>query len=136
MPRIQSECIEYQVVELGGARYAIIRETILREVCRQAGTRALAPGENAVPPDDLAGMEGFDAGTLPGRLIARRKQAGLAQVQLARLAGVRVETLNRIERGKVTPDFATIRKLVTAIKAAEIGAHHQRAVVSESDKKE
>jgi predicted transcriptional regulator len=38
---------------------------------------------------------------------------------LARRAGVRAETLNRIERGHTTPDFATVRKLVVAMNAAE-----------------
>lgn len=46
----------------------------------------------------------------------------MTQAQLARLAGIRPETLNRIERGRTTPDFATIRKLVVAIGAAE--QHH------------
>jgi transcriptional regulator with XRE-family HTH domain len=38
---------------------------------------------------------------------------------LARQAGIRPETLNRIERGRTTPDFATVRKLVVAMNAAE-----------------
>ncbi|NLE60711.1 MAG: helix-turn-helix transcriptional regulator [Planctomycetes bacterium] len=50
--------------------------------------------------------------------MSRRKNAELSQAELARRAGVRIETLNRIERGKTTPDFATIRKLVVAIKEA------------------
>ena len=45
--------------------------------------------------------------------------ARLSQAELARRAGVRPETLNRIERGHTTPDFATIRKLVVAMDAAE-----------------
>ena len=49
--------------------------------------------------------------------MRRRRAVGLSQAELARRAGVRPETLNRIERGRTTPDFATIRKLVVAIDA-------------------
>jgi len=107
------------VVELGGVRYAILRESLLRGIIRQAGFQAGAAGEAAPSSDSLADPEQFDVRTFADRLVARRKQAGLSQAQLARRAGVCVETLNRIERGRVTPDFSTIRKLVTAIKAAE-----------------
>ena len=51
--------------------------------------------------------------------MRRRQAAGLSQAELARRASVRPETLNRIERGRTTPDFATVRKLVVAMDAAE-----------------
>ena len=52
---------------------------------------------------------------LADRLLQRRQDAELTQKDLANLAGIRVETLNRIEKGRTTPDFKTIRKLVNAI---------------------
>lgn len=52
------------------------------------------------------------------RIVARRTVLHLSQARLARRAGVRVETLNRIERGHTTPDFATLRKLVLAMNTA------------------
>jgi DNA-binding XRE family transcriptional regulator len=46
------------------------------------------------------------------RSIARdRCKAGLAQVELARLAGIRTETLNRIEKGKHAPSVSTVEKI-------------------------
>jgi transcriptional regulator with XRE-family HTH domain len=45
-------------------------------------------------------------------------------VELARRAGIRVETLNRIETGKRTPSIATIEKLDAALRAA--GKHEPR----------
>jgi transcriptional regulator with XRE-family HTH domain len=42
--------------------------------------------------------------------------------RLCRRAGIRVETLNRVERGRTTPDFATVRKLVVAIRDADAGS--------------
>jgi len=55
-------------------------------------------------------------------LADRRKRAGLTQAELVRRAGIRIETVNRVERGKTTPDFSTIKKLIAAIKDAEIKA--------------
>jgi transcriptional regulator with XRE-family HTH domain len=49
-------------------------------------------------------------------LISRRSALNLSQAELARRAGIRVETLNRIERGHTTPDFTTLRKLTVALK--------------------
>ena len=60
-----------------------------------------------------------DQPRLAQKLVRRRQAAGLSQAELARRAGVRPETLNRIERGRTTPDFATIRKLAVAMNAAE-----------------
>ncbi|NLU22314.1 MAG: helix-turn-helix transcriptional regulator [Phycisphaerae bacterium] len=119
MARTLSKRVRYEVVELEGVRYAILPESLLRDICRRAGLELRPPAEKAGMSNDLGEMGQLDAQDLAERLIARRKRAGLSQAQLARLAGIRVETLNRIERGRVTPDFATIRKLVTAIKTAE-----------------
>lgn len=51
-------------------------------------------------------------------IIRDRVAAGLSQAALARRAGMEPATLNRIERAKVTPDEATIRKIDKAIKQA------------------
>ena len=107
--------IDRRTVELAGVRYVILRESAFEVLCQRAGigTAATAEAASATPGFDL------DKATLAERLRRRRKSAGLSQVELARLAGIRHETLNRIERGRTTPDFATIRKLVVAIGAAE-----------------
>jgi predicted transcriptional regulator len=51
-------------------------------------------------------------------VIRDRVAAGLSQRELAKLAGVRVETLCRIETGKHTPSIATITKIDSALKKA------------------
>lgn len=74
-------------------------------------------------------------GARPGeahRLTARRKRTGLTQAGLARRAGIRVETLNRVERGRTMPDFSTVRKLVVAMSEAE-GKAHAEALAGEPD---
>ncbi len=52
-------------------------------------------------------------------IIQRRQAVGLSQKALAAAAGVRVETLNRIEKCKVTADNATIGKIDRALTKAE-----------------
>lgn len=103
--------VEHRRVELDGRWYAIVALDDFVALCQQAGRDAGPPLE-----DELALLR---AGRLAERLRARRKEAGLTQAELARRAGIRPETLNRIERGKVEPDFATVRKLVEALQETD-----------------
>jgi len=109
----------YDLVELDGVAYAIIAQPLLEELCRRAGIELAGSSSGSWSPrSGLVDMD-VDREALARRLIRRRKGAGLTQVDLARRAGIRAETLNRVERGKTTPDFATIRKLVVAMNEAE-----------------
>lgn len=56
---------------------------------------------------------------LAGKLIKRRWGARLTQAELARRAGVRAETINRIEKARVSADTATVTKIVRALEKAE-----------------
>ncbi len=56
--------------------------------------------------------------SLARKIIRDRVAAGLSQRQLALRAGVRVETLCRIETGKHTPSVATIDKIDRALRRA------------------
>jgi ribosome-binding protein aMBF1 (putative translation factor) len=108
--------IDYRSLELDGIRYVILRESLFSALCQRAGIeRPSKPEDDGQSPDGL----GMDRASLAEKLARRRRAAGLSQAVLARRAGVRPETLNRIERGRTTPDFATIRKLVIAMNAAE-----------------
>jgi DNA-binding XRE family transcriptional regulator len=115
--------LDHRIVELDGIRYVILRESVFEVLCEKAGIPFDAP-----PVDAEASSSGFDWNqpSLAEKLVRRRRAAGLSQAELARRAGVRPETLNRIERGRTTPDFATIRKLVVAMNAAE----HVQAALS------
>jgi DNA-binding XRE family transcriptional regulator len=110
------QVIDCRRVELDGIRYVILRESLFDQLCQQVGM----PQGRFVSADDTPapGFE-LDRASLAERLVRRRGAAGLSQAELARRAGIRPETLNRIERGRTTPDFATVRKLVVAINAAE-----------------
>lgn len=54
--------------------------------------------------------------SLARKIIRDRVAAGLSQRELATRAGVRVETLCRIETGKHTPSVPTVDKLDQALK--------------------
>ena len=51
-------------------------------------------------------------------MIEEREALGWSQAELARKSGIRVETVNRIERAKVTADETTVLKLTKAMKRA------------------
>ena len=54
---------------------------------------------------------------LARRLVLARRRAGLTQAELARRAKIRVETLNRLEKGRHNPDEATYNKIEAALRA-------------------
>ena len=49
--------------------------------------------------------------SLAGKMARRREAAGLTQAQLARLAGLRVETISRLENAQHMPSPRTFDKL-------------------------
>lgn len=57
--------------------------------------------------------------SLARKIIKARRMAGLAQAELARRAAIRPETLNRIEKGRTTPDTSTIVKIERALKTSQ-----------------
>jgi DNA-binding XRE family transcriptional regulator len=108
--------VECKRVELDGVRYVILRESVFHRLCENAGVK-----ESFGPSIEDNSPVAFDIDriSLAEKLLRRRHAACLSQAELARRAGVRPETLNRVERGRTTPDFATVRKLVVAMNAAE-----------------
>lgn len=52
-------------------------------------------------------------------MIRARRALGWSQAELARRAGVRVQTLDRLERGTHSPSVAVVDKLDRALKAGE-----------------
>jgi len=54
------------------------------------------------------------------KLIHERELAGLSQSELARRSGLRPETINRLEKGKHSPDTATLAKITKALRAAGV----------------
>lgn len=54
-------------------------------------------------------------------ILRHRRRLGLSQAELARRAGIRPETLNRIEQGKRSPSIRTVDKIDRALREAEAG---------------
>ena len=105
-------------IELDGRRYVVLRETEYERLVAAAQEPASSGGGWAAWEQDAA--------VLAQRLAERRRDAGLTQAALARAAGLRVETLNRIERGHQSPDFATVRKLIAALRATGAAAGRRK----------
>ncbi len=57
--------------------------------------------------------------SLARKIVRHRRRLGLTQSELARGAGIRLETLNRIEHAQRSPAVATIKKIDRALKAAQ-----------------
>src|SRR5439155_12488342 len=64
--------------------------------------------------------------TIARSIVKRRLAVGLTQRALAELAGIRVETLNRAERGTVTPDIRTLQRVERALGRAEASPMQSR----------
>jgi predicted transcriptional regulator len=71
-----------------------------------------------LPSGNYPALQALRVG-LARKLIKRRWAVGLSQAELARRALIRPETLNRIERAKVTADTATITKIDRILAQAE-----------------
>jgi predicted transcriptional regulator len=85
------------------------------------------------PPLPAADAEGFRpakeavAAVIARTLIRRRVELGLEQTQLAKLAGVRVETISRLESGKHKPRRETIQRLEAALDLAAKAKRKKRS---------
>jgi DNA-binding XRE family transcriptional regulator len=77
-----------------------------------------------VPPADASGnvpAAAYGRASVARSIIKNRLAAGMTQKALADAAGVRIETINRIEKVKVTPDTKTIMKIDRVLLRAKSG---------------
>jgi DNA-binding XRE family transcriptional regulator len=113
---------DVQMVILGGRRYVVLPESEYR---RLAGADQLPE----LPEPDAAGnypAVAYARASLARKLIRRRRAAGLSQAELARAAGIRPETLCRIESGKVTPTLGSIDRIDAALRRSKQRAKPKR----------
>ena len=108
-----------QVVKVKGKPFVLIEPAELRRLEQLAAKVQMAEvGLPALPPADAAGSRpavAFARATIARGIVTDRKALGLTQESLARLAGVRQETLSRIESGKHSPTVRTIEKIDRAL---------------------
>ena len=99
-----------QTIHLNGRAYVIVE----REQYERLATLAKIGDLPALPePDERGNVPAVDyaRASIARGIIQDRVRAGLNQRELAKRAGIRVETLCRIETGKHTASVATIEKI-------------------------
>jgi len=120
--------MELQTITIEGKRYVILPVEEFDVLQKRAGDA----------PDDLPALPAPDArGNYPAAeytraLIARnvitdRRRLGWSQAELAKRSGVRVETLNRIEKCRTNADPKTIDKIESTFRNAAKPARGKRA---------
>lgn len=106
-----------QTIHLNGDAYVIVPKEEYDALNTMAN---LPPYPDPLPNGNYPALE-YARASLARDIILTRTRLGLSQAELARRAGIRVETLNRIESGKVTPSLGSIQKIDRALKDAERG---------------
>jgi DNA-binding XRE family transcriptional regulator len=110
-----------QTLTLAGKRFVILDEAEykrLRQSADVTGDVEWPQLPDRLPGGNYPAVQALRAG-LAQKLVKRRWSAGLTQAELARRAGIRPETLNRIEKAKVTADTTTVTKIVRTLERAE-----------------
>lgn len=106
-----------QSIEFDGKPYVILP----RDEYDRLTTLAKAADLPPLPTPDANGnypAVEYARASLARKIIRDRVAAGLSQRQLALRAGVRVETLCRIETGKHSPSVASVDKIDRALRQA------------------
>lgn len=116
--------IGLQRIQVEGKRFVLLEEAEYDRLCREAGVAAETADDElpALPKPDKNGR--FPALqyariSLARDLIRQRKALGLSQQHLADLAGIRQETLSRIETGKHTASEKTVDKIMRVVEASQ-----------------
>jgi DNA-binding XRE family transcriptional regulator len=106
---------DIQTVTLEGRRFVIMPEDQYQELVGEAWEPRLPK------PDAQGNYPAVDSARvlLARKLIRRRRALGLSQAELAKRAGVRAETLSRLEHGKHSPNVATVDKIVRTLEKVE-----------------
>src|SRR5438094_78604 len=109
-----------QTLQLAGKEFVVIERAEYERLARAKS------GEEGLPPLPTADENGnvpavaYGRALLARRLVQARRRAGLTQAELARRAKIRVETLNRLEKGRHNPDEATFNKIEAVLKATGV----------------
>ncbi|MEX2139964.1 MAG: helix-turn-helix transcriptional regulator [Pirellulales bacterium] len=112
-----------QVVTRNGKRFVLVEERQWHRL-RRLAAKAKAIGDEALPDYPPADAQGnrpavaYARVSIARKIVGARKAAGLSQEELARRAGVRQETISRIESGKHSPTIRTVDKIDRALKKA------------------
>jgi len=67
----------------------------------------------------------FTRASIARGLVQDRRKVGMTQKELADAAGIRVEILNRAERGVTVPSVRTLTKIETALRKSGLKRQHR-----------
>ena len=112
------------MVKLDGRDYVILPRADYDRLSKLAKAAELPP----LPKPDADGnypAVDYARASLARNIIRKRVEAGLTQRELAKLSGIRHETLCRIEGGKHTPSMDSVTRLERALHA-QSGAKPER----------
>lgn len=112
-------------LKLGGDDYVVLPRKDYERMAALAEIAELPPLPEPDQKGNYPAVEYLRA-SIARDIIKDRTKAGLSQKELAERAGIRVETLCRIETGKHTASVPTIDKIDRALKRAT--AQSQKAV--------
>jgi DNA-binding XRE family transcriptional regulator len=109
---------DVQCVTLAGQRFVIVPEPEYRRLRQTCLEGPLPEWPVADADGNYPAIETLR--TMLARDLAEKRRAlGLTQAELAQRAGVRPETVNRLELGKHSPSVRTVDKLDTALREVE-----------------
>jgi DNA-binding XRE family transcriptional regulator len=115
-----------QSIEFDGKPYVILPRDEYDRLTTLAKAADLPPLPAADADGHYPAVE-YARASLARKIIRDRVAAGLSQRELALRAGVRVETLCRIETGKHSPSIASVYKIDRALKkAAKLTPKHRK----------
>jgi DNA-binding XRE family transcriptional regulator len=120
-----------QSIELDGKRLFVLTQEAFEELMERAGVLPPLPSPDRAGNSDAVA---FARAAIARKLAARRIRAGWTQKELARRAGVRLETVCRLESGKHSPTRETIARLDHALAKAETRRARQHRSMSGTGK--
>jgi DNA-binding XRE family transcriptional regulator len=108
-----------QSLTISGKRFALIPMRDFKALQKRAAAQRLPKLPEPLRNGNYPASETIRV-IYARKLILERESAGLSQSELARRAGLRPETINRLEKGKHNPDTATLAKITRALRAAGV----------------
>jgi DNA-binding XRE family transcriptional regulator len=106
-----------QTLNLEGKFYVVVEKAEYDRLATLAKAADLPPLPKPDANGNYPAVE-YGCASIARSIIRDRVKAGLNQKELAKRAGIRVETLCRIETGRHLPSVTTIEKIDKALKRA------------------